>query len=1493
MKDFKSYRIQVADDKDKRQASQIMPESDEQKEWETATGARDNLSATESATVFAGSSNPELLMVPEAQEEYKAMQLKGDAQPNDYEAKTLAQLKGEATEDKRVEEADTTLMQESDLTTNPEWLDSARSMFKIYNGEDFDGTDQELSEMGLDMVSDFNWNIPNTIKLGLYNPAKYGTEYAQALTKMLDIYDQTEWNSDSFWRAIGGIAADPTTYIGLGVGKWTAGKVMTQFAKSKLKDSIKTEGSKRLIQAGSGLAAAGASEGGLVSAGVEATRQSAEKSAGTRDEMDYGRVATTGATGAAAGAIFGMTLGGAFGLAAAKWKGRGGRNSHLPARREVDPEDMIANDESRTDLTVPDTKVSVEGREGIFTVAGKGHGWIEVRAVDGVITKVRAGSLTKPVKGRKPVTRNTEAINKAVAEVDDYYVMRDQEPPYGSPEYQERLVKAQARILSEKVPKDKVPLEPHEEEAAWAQAIEEADDWYLERGRTPDYESTVYEKMLNRQYDNAKNQIQSQRALEQVQQRAQLDADEKIAQQVDIKSKQVDRQADRMAMDKSTATPMPTRTMSILARIRNRSNRPGTRTDTSWVPVAPDHSTNPKHFFMSSMSTAVGKIAKEIATRKRTKGYRMPHISAEDEVERVALENYLHKKRKRITTEAGGSTVKGGISRYWSNTEVGILFNMLEDQSLQMHRFANDIKSRNDITPDEIVMWTIMRSRFSATEALLSGVSTGPVGQFSQFQGYVDGMNPMHAAEMIRNYVRDMSGNRGVLQHVKLVAEGDGSAASVSDRVGKDTLQKSIQELMAIRYNFMLKSWRTHVANNIGNLGVAINEQIFVAAGKIAVTNMEFYARRGIRKIPSMRLKVAPEEEAQRMTLAGWKNSTMGMFGSTGDALSKFAIIMEGGIIPDSPIAYGGKVSVEAGLRYDPHAVPEYFGGKVITSPVRLLEASDAVFKTWAFNGHLYGQAEVKARTLAQPTDGRGFRVPDDWDFNQRMDYWVNNPSEGMVNAANLQAQRMTFTNNPEDVYGSLWAGLATSLSNLQNSSIFFQTLMPFVRSPMNIMGYAGQHAGISGPTYKAIAKGTPTERADAITRLTIAAGLWAYVDMLYEDGKIAGEGHPSWDVNRTREALGIRNNSVRIGDTWVKLDRVDPWAMTLNIMATGLDAFSYAENPEEMTSVVASGIFEVADMAIDRSSINTVSQFLTAVKDNNLKYGASILAASVGSYVIPNVTRDVREATDPVVRTAAMNPESSFGTMAWQRMTNQLWNALPLTSRDVAPKILWDGTVQVKGGTPLWRSLVPIEVNEAKVDPATSAILYAQVPIPEPGHTISLPSPNGLTVSLNLSALDDEGWVYTAYKIAIGKNRKEFMDRFIDGEYSNYTSDDQIHGPNSLAAQRISETIQSADKMTRQTFLHEYLAGKDEITVRVPTDQYTRSGKRLYENKVIKLKLPFEMERAGQLLNELAVEKYNSDAIDPMLVNKFPEYVFKQPREGAETSGTMPQPEL
>lgn len=187
----------------------------------------------------------------------------------------------------------------STLNSDGDWLRASKMLYQLAKGDEFVGSDKEAAEWGKDYMGYFNFNLPVMAAYAADISMNGTQEQKEAFLYMMDTYDNTQWSWEGAGRAAAGIFTDPTTYLGLGslgigtVAKFAGAESAKQGAKSVLLKSLGRTG----IAAGI--------EGGIYGATTETIRQGVEVSAGRRDSVDLGDVATSAGVTAVGGVVLG------------------------------------------------------------------------------------------------------------------------------------------------------------------------------------------------------------------------------------------------------------------------------------------------------------------------------------------------------------------------------------------------------------------------------------------------------------------------------------------------------------------------------------------------------------------------------------------------------------------------------------------------------------------------------------------------------------------------------------------------------------------------------------------------------------------------------------------------------------------------------------------------------------------------------------------------------------------------------------------------------------------------------------------------------------------------------------------------------------------------------------------------------------------------------------------------------------------------------------
>jgi hypothetical protein len=208
----------------------------------------------------------------------------------------------------------------STLAGNSDWKTASRIIYQMNNGSEFEGSDADLAEYGLDQMGWFNYNLPR-MSVDAVRIQYASEDQRKAFLHLMDTYDELEMSWGGAGRFIKGAAADPTTYVGLAsLGFGTAAAQGTKIATK--------QGIKELLKVGARTAVVGGVEGAVYGGATSAARQSVEVAGGAREDISGTQLLADAGVGAVGGAV----LGGAIGVV-----GGAVRNRSLPSAGSVAP----------------------------------------------------------------------------------------------------------------------------------------------------------------------------------------------------------------------------------------------------------------------------------------------------------------------------------------------------------------------------------------------------------------------------------------------------------------------------------------------------------------------------------------------------------------------------------------------------------------------------------------------------------------------------------------------------------------------------------------------------------------------------------------------------------------------------------------------------------------------------------------------------------------------------------------------------------------------------------------------------------------------------------------------------------------------------------------------------------------------------------------------------------------------------------------------------
>jgi hypothetical protein len=350
--------------------------------------------------------------------------------------------------------------------------------------------------------------------------------------------------------------------------------------------------------------------------------------------------------------------------------------------------------------------------------------------------------------------------------------------------------------------------------------------------------------------------------------------------------------------------------------------------------------------------------------------------------------------------------------------------------------------------------------------------------------------------------------------------------------------------------------------------------------------------------------------------------------------------------------------------------------GSLIRIPGRTLLAADefskAIARRQAINALSY-------RTAAQA----GLRGDS---FLAKLAELRANPTDDILSQAKAEADYQTFT-KPLGETGQ-------AVQKFANSHPLAKMVIPFVRTPVNILKFAGERSplGLFSSEVRDVLAGSKgaAARDEQIAKLSIGSAIGATMVAYAAQGKVTGGGPKDPAERAALQLTGWQPYSIKIGETYYSYARLEPISTLMGVAADGFE-ISHKIGDEDATKIAALVVASVSNNVLSKTWTKGVSD-LVQVLDDPTRYGPRYLRQQIGT-IIPAAAAQIVRAEDPYLRDA-------------QTLLDTLKSRLPGLSQDVAPvRDLWGNAIK-RGGAEGPDAISPLYTSALKNDPIARELI-------------------------------------------------------------------------------------------------------------------------------------------------------------------------------------------
>jgi soluble cytochrome b562 len=544
------------------------------------------------------------------------------------------------------------------------------------------------------------------------------------------------------------------------------------------------------------------------------------------------------------------------------------------------------------------------------------------------------------------------------------------------------------------------------------------------------------------------------------------------------------------------------------------------------------------------------------------------------------------------------------------------------------------------------------------------------------------------------------------------------------------------------------------------------------APSRLLMTTDEFFKQLAYRR--AARLKAAMSGIQQGIT--------------DGKELSRYINSTLEGVITE-----GGRMSSKEGLAREAYDI---FKGQ--TTNKKLLDELDEL-EVQKRKETLNESEQKRLRVLKQQIGRKRNKFVRDY-----VEKNFDDSKSALMQYAQDEARYVTFTTEREE-------GLGKGLEELvnKNKNLGLRFILPFVRTPTNILSFALERLPFTYLNPLTISQSKrlldevkdpdPIIRAQARGKITTAAMVtYALYDVVNSnDSAITGGGPKNEKEKAALQATGWKPYSIKIGDTYVSYQRLDPIATPLGVIAdlaqVGKD-ISATESKDDM-KLIQHG-FDAFIIAMTRNVTNKsylagIQNFTDALSDPE-RYAQRFGNNFVSSFV-PNLLSQFADSDEQVMKETRGVGDAILRKIGARGSLDAKRNIL---GEEIRTETLLASPIQ---------ALNPIAISTDKEDPVLIEMANLK-------HGFTNPSPN---VGGNIDLLDYENSQgQTAYDRQLellktvrvgGSTLRKTLERLINSREYQQLPIESEPGLPSLRIGRITSVLRKFRKEAERLMLREF----------------------------------------------------------------------------------------
>lgn len=333
--------------------------------------------------------------------------------------------------------------------------------------------------------------------------------------------------------------------------------------------------------------------------------------------------------------------------------------------------------------------------------------------------------------------------------------------------------------------------------------------------------------------------------------------------------------------------------------------------------------------------------------------------------------------------------------------------------------------------------------------------------------------------------------------------------------------------------------------------------------------------------------------------------------------------------------------------------------GTVIRLPSRGLLSGDEFFKQLNYRSSL--AAELHTEALDMIKNGQLTK-------DQATKYVTDRMHTAFARDGSAKSQRHLAFAREATYTQELRKGSASrSVQNFTNKHPAAKLIMPFVRTPMNLLKASLQRTPVlrrlSHTLDADIKSGDPRRVAAARGKLATGGMLWGSAIMLAQEGKITGSGPKDPQKRKRLMETGWRPNSLVVTDAdggkrYIEYRRIEPFSMFFGIAADVADIGGQMDEVG-LGDLAIAAVVGLANNITSKTYLTGLSDAIQALNDPE-RYGQQLINRYTSSMIpMSGALREIRKHQDPALRDV-------------RSITDAVMNTIPGYSDNLSAKRSW-----------------------------------------------------------------------------------------------------------------------------------------------------------------------------------------------------------------------------